>query len=237
MRRQQLKTRISALLMAVSLSVVGSFAGVKTIPAAEEMSTTDISLYQEENQTQEKIEVQTETSPQLETSAAITESPQSESIQPESTQPESTSLETESTIETASEHEETTVGEDVSETITETAIETTVEESPEESSGENIFAEESSEEVSSEEMTEEELTEEESTEEIEEETTEFEYGIDFLDLGDVTQIIQILSCRIEEVKSLSRESLTISLRQQMRNCICLRSRCIKKTLQAVRLQM
>ena len=192
MRRQQLKTRISALLMAVSLSVVGSFAGVKTIPAAEEMSTTDISLYQEENQTQEKIEVQTETSPQLETSAAITESPQSESIQPESTQPESTSLETESTIETASEHEETTVGEDVSETITETAIETTVEESPEESSGENIFAEESSEEVSSEEM-----TEEESTEEIEEETTEFEYGIDFLDLGDVTQIIQILSCRIE----------------------------------------
>ena len=201
--------------MAVSLSVVGSFAGVKTIPAAEEMSTTDISLYQEENQTQEKIEVQTETSPQLETSAAITESPQSESIQPESTQsestqsesiqpegtqPESTSLETESTIETASEHEETTVGEDVSETITETAIETTVEESPEESSGENIFAEESSEEVSSEEMTEElteELTEEESTEEIEEETTEFEYGIDFLDLGDVTQIIQILSCRIE----------------------------------------
>lgn len=207
MRRQQLKTRISALLMAVSLSVVGSFAGVKTIPAAEEMSTTDISLYQEENQTQEKIEVQTETSPQLETSAAITESPQSESIQPESTQPESiqpegtqpesTSLETESTIETASEHEETTVGEDVSETITETAIETTVEESPEESSGENIFAEESSEEVSSEEMTEEELTEEESTEEIEEETTEFEYGIDFLDLGDVTQIIQISSCRIE----------------------------------------
>ena len=192
MRRQQLKTRISALLMAVSLSVVGSFAGVKTIPAAEEMSTTDISLYQKENQTQEKIEVQTETSPQLETSAAITESPQSESIQPESTQPESTSLETESTIETASEHEETTVGEDVSETITETAIETTVEESPEESSGENIFAEESSEEVSSEEM-----TEEESTEEIEEETTEFEYGIDFLDLGDVTQIIQILSCRIE----------------------------------------
>ena len=178
--------------MAVSLSVVGSFAGVKTIPAAEEMSTTDISLYQEENQTQEKIEVQTETSPQLETSAVITESPQSESIQPESTQPESTSLETESTIETASEHEETTVGEDVSETITETAIETTVEESPEESSGENIFAEESSEEVSSEEM-----TEEESTEEIEEETTEFEYGIDFLDLGDVTQIIQILSCRIE----------------------------------------
>ena len=178
--------------MAVSLSVVGSFAGVKTIPAAEEMSTTDISLYQEENQTQEKIEVQTETSPQLETSAAITESPHSESIQPESTQPESTSLETESTIETASEHEETTVGEDVSETITETAIETTVEESPEESSGENIFAEESSEEVSSEEM-----TEEESTEEIEEETTEFEYGIDFLDLGDVTQIIQILSCRIE----------------------------------------
>ena len=128
MRRQQLKTRISALLMAVSLSVVGSFAGVKTIPAAEEMSTTDISLYQEENQTQEKIEVQTETSPQLETSAAITESPQSESIQTESTQPESTqpesstSLETESTIETASEHEETTVGEDVSETITETAI-------------------------------------------------------------------------------------------------------------------
>ena len=96
--------------MAVSLSVVGSFAGVKTIPAAEEMSTTDISLYQEENQTQEKIEVQTETSPQLETSAAITESPQSESIQPESTQPESsTSLETESTIETASEHEETTL--------------------------------------------------------------------------------------------------------------------------------
>ena len=198
--------------MAVSLSVVGSFAGVKTIPAAEEMSTTDISLYQEENQTQEKIEVQTETSPQLETSAAITESPQSESIQPESTQsestqpesiqpegtqPESTSLETESTIETASEHEETTVGEDVSETITETAIETTVEESPEESSGENIFAEESSEEESSEEMTEEELTEEESTEEIEEETTEFEYGIDFLDLGDVTQIIQISSCRIE----------------------------------------
>lgn len=92
------------------------------------------------------------------------------------------------------------MGEDVSETITETAIETTVEESPEESSGENIFAEESSEEVSSEEMTEElteELTEEESTEEIEEETTEFEYGIDFLDLGDVTQIIQILSCRIE----------------------------------------
>ena len=88
------------------------------------------------------------------------------------------------------------MGEDVSETITETAIETTVEESPEESSGENIFAEESSEEVSSEEMT-EELTEEESTEEIEEETTEFEYGIDFLDLGDVTQIIQILSCRIE----------------------------------------
>lgn len=46
MRRQQLKTRISALLMSVSLSVVGSFAGVKTIPAAEEMSTTDISLYQ-----------------------------------------------------------------------------------------------------------------------------------------------------------------------------------------------
>ena len=215
MRKKQLKTRISALFMAVSLSVVGSFAGVETIPAAEEMSTTDISLYQEENQTQEKIEVQTETSPQLETSAAITESPQSESMQPESTQsestqpesiqpegtqPESTSLETESTIETASEHEETTVGEDVSETITETAIETTVEESPEESSGENIFAEESSEEVSSEEMTEElteELTEEESTEEIEEETTEFEYGIDFLDLGDVTQIIQILSCRIE----------------------------------------
>ena len=125
--------------MAVSLSVVGSFAGVKTIPAAEEMSTTDISLYQEENQTQEKIEVQTEPSLQLETSAAITESPQSESIQPESTQsestqpesiqpegtqPESTSLETESTIETASEHEETTVGEDVSETITETVIET-----------------------------------------------------------------------------------------------------------------
>ncbi len=35
------------------------------------------------------------------------------------------------------------------------------------------------------------MTEEESTEEIEEETTEFEYGIDFLDLGDVTQIIQI----------------------------------------------
>lgn len=70
MRRQQLKTRISALLMAVSLSVVGSFAGVKTIPAAEEMSTTDISLYQEENQTQEKIEVQTETSPQLETSSS-----------------------------------------------------------------------------------------------------------------------------------------------------------------------
>ena len=65
--------------------------------------------------------MQTETSPQLETSAAITESPQSESIQPESTQPESTSLETESTIETASEHEETTVGEDVSETITETS--------------------------------------------------------------------------------------------------------------------
>lgn len=202
MRRQQLKTRISALLMAVSLSVVGSFAGVKTIPAAEEMSTTDISLYQEENQTQEKIEVQTETSPQLETSAAITESPQSESIQPESTQPESTSLETESTIETASEHEETTVGEDVSETITETAIETTVEESPEESSGENIFAEESSEEVSSEEM-----TEEESTEEIEEETTEFEYGIDFLDLGDVTQIIQILSCRIEESQVIVKGKL------------------------------
>ena len=215
MRRQQLKTRIGALLMAVSLSVVGSFAGVETIPAAEEMSTTDISLYQEENQTQEKIEVQTETSPQLETSAAITESPQSESIQPESTQsestqpesiqpegtqPESTSLETESTIETASEHEETTVGEDVSETITETAIETTVEESPEESSGENIFAEESSEEVSSEEM-----TEEESTEEIEEETTEFEYGIDFLDLGDVTQIIQISSCRIEGSQVIVKE--------------------------------
>lgn len=207
MRRKQLKTRISALFMAVSLSVAGSFAGVKTIPAAEEMSTTDISMYQEENQTQEKIELQTEPSLQLETSAAITESPQSESIQPESTQPESTqpestqpestqpestSLETESTIETASEHEETTVGEDVSETITETAIETTVEES----SVEDIFAEESSEEVSSEEMT-EELTEEESTEEIEEETTEFEYGIDFLDLGDVTQIIQISSCRIE----------------------------------------
>ena len=104
MRKKQLKTRISALFMAVSLSVAGSFAGVKTIPAAEEMSTTDISLYQEENQTQEKIEVQTEPSPQLETSAAITESSQSESIQPEGTQPESTSLETESTIETASEH-------------------------------------------------------------------------------------------------------------------------------------
>ena len=73
--------------MAVSLSVAGSFAGVKTIPAAEEMSTTDISMYQEENQTQEKIELQTEPSLQLETSAAITESPQSESIQPESTQP------------------------------------------------------------------------------------------------------------------------------------------------------
>lgn len=232
MRRQQLKTRISALLMAVSLSVVGSFAGVKTIPAAEEMSTTDISLYQEENQTQEKIEVQTETSPQLETSAAITESPQSESIQPESTQPESTSLETESTIETASEHEETTVGEDVSETITETAIETTVEESPEESSGENIFAEESSEEVSSEEM-----TEEESTEEIEEETTEFEYGIDFLDLGDVTQIIQILSCRIEGSQVIVKGKLNHKFKTGMRNCICLRSRCIKKTLQAVRLQM
>ena len=51
-----MKKRISALFMAVSLSVVGSFAGVKTIPAAEEMSTTDISLYQEENQTQEKID-------------------------------------------------------------------------------------------------------------------------------------------------------------------------------------
>ena len=206
MRKKQLKTRISALFMAVSLSVVGNFAGVKTIPAAEEMSTTDISLYQEENQTQEKIELQTEPSPQLETSAAITESIQPESTQPESTQPESTSLETESTIETASEHEETTVGEDVSETITETAIETTVEESPEESSEENIFAEESSEEVSSEEMT-EELTEEESTEEIEEETTEFEYGIDFLDLGDVTQIIQISSCRIEESQVIVKGKL------------------------------
>lgn len=216
MRRQQLKTRISALLMAVSLSVVGSFAGVKTIPAAEEMSTTDISLYQEENQTQEKIEVQTETSPQLETSAAITESPQSESIQPESTQPESTSLETESTIETASEDEETTVGEDVSETITETAIETTVEESPEESSGENIFAEESSEEVSSEEM-----TEEESTEEIEEETTEFEYGIDFLDLGDVTQIIQISSCRIEGSQVIVKGKINHKCKSIIRNICCI----------------
>ena len=232
MRRQQLKTRISALLMAVSLSVVGSFAGVKTIPAAEEMSTTDISLYQEENQTQEKIEVQTETSPQLETSAAITESPQSESIQPESTQPESTSLETESTIETASEHEETTVGEDVSETITETAIETTVEESPEESSGENIFAEESSEEVSSEEM-----TEEESTEEIEEETTEFEYGIDFLDLGDVTQIIQILSCRIEESQVIVKGKLNHKFKTADEKLYLFEEPMYQKTLQAVRLQM
>ena len=47
MRRKQLKTRISALFMAVSLSVA-KLAGVKTIPAAEEMSTTDISLYQKE---------------------------------------------------------------------------------------------------------------------------------------------------------------------------------------------
>lgn len=50
MRKKQLKTRISAFLMAVSLSVAGSFTGVKTIPAAEEMSTTDISLYQEDTE-------------------------------------------------------------------------------------------------------------------------------------------------------------------------------------------
>ena len=36
MRRQQLKTRISALLMAVSLAVAGSFTSVTTIQAAEE---------------------------------------------------------------------------------------------------------------------------------------------------------------------------------------------------------
>lgn len=54
MRRQQLKTRISALLMAVSLAVAGSFTSVTTIQAAEEISTTDNSLYQKENQTQEK---------------------------------------------------------------------------------------------------------------------------------------------------------------------------------------
>ena len=133
--------------MAVSLAVAWSFTSVTTIQAAEEISTTDNSLYQKENQTQEKNEVQTESSVQLETSAVITESTPPESVQPESTQEsvqlestqESTSLETESTIETASEHEETTVGEDVSETITETAIETTVEESPEESSGDEVY--------------------------------------------------------------------------------------------------
>ena len=36
MRRQQLKTRISALLMAVSLAVAGSFTSVTTIQAEEE---------------------------------------------------------------------------------------------------------------------------------------------------------------------------------------------------------
>lgn len=55
MRRQQLKTRISALLMAVSLAVAGSFTSVTTVQAAEEISTTDNSLYQKENQTQEKM--------------------------------------------------------------------------------------------------------------------------------------------------------------------------------------
>ena len=80
----------------------------------------------------------------------------------------------------------------------------------------------------------EELTEEESTEEIEEETIEFEYGIDFLDLGDVTQIIQILSCRIEGSQVIVKGKLNHKFKTADEKLHLLASRCIKKILQAVR---
>lgn len=91
---------------------------------------------------------------------------------------ESTSKETMQEISSEASSKDSSAEETVEETVTQEVEETS----------------DGYEEESSEEETEEESTEEESTEE---ESTEDEYGIALLDLGDVTQIIQISSCQIE----------------------------------------
>ncbi len=222
MRKYNLKRKVSAFLMAFSLAASGSFSGIETQAAEEiETSVSEVSTYQQEEPTQstqqpvvlEEVTSEntlSETGTEEKSVPEISEQPTQS--QPEATQtPEiaaSTPQETisqETTSQVASETPTSFVDPSVEEsTSKETMQEISSEASSKDSSAEETVEETVTQEVeetsdgyeeeSSEEETEEESTEEESTEE---ESTEDEYGIALLDLGDVTQIIQISSCQIE----------------------------------------
>ena len=171
MRKERLKTKISAILMAVSLAATGTFAGMTDVRAAEESTTAQGSVQEAQSWQESNV------SEQSSESVTLGETTQDEMTQETEAQ-ESSAPETSASEEI----QEEPSTENFSENETSKA-----------------FEEESTEkELTEEESTEEESIEEESTEEksSEEESTEDEYEIALLDLGDVTQIIQITSCQI-----------------------------------------
>ena len=221
MRRYKLKRKVSALLMVISLAVSGSLSSVDT-QAAEENGLSEVNTYQQEDltvakqeepiwQTQQPVVLEEVASEIIPQETAAEEKTVSEVLeQPAQSQPESTQAP--DIVESAP--QDTRSQEMASETISETTSETstsltntsfeenTSKESTQESSSEtfsvDLSVEESVEGTSEEfEETSDPYEEETSEEETEEESTEDEYGIALLDLGDVTQIIQIISCRIE----------------------------------------
>ena len=217
MRKFSVKRKVSALLMAISLAASGSFSGIDIL-AAEETGLAEVSTYQQEDLTSYEQEepmqqpvvvgemisdpVLNETVPQQTTAeekmiSEVSEQPtQSESTQAsdivESTSQEITSQEV--TSETTSETSTSLAGTLPDENTSKEPMP----ESSSEISSIDLSSEESVQETSDEfEETSNLYEEESSEEETEEASTEDEYGIALLDLGDVTQIIQILSCRIE----------------------------------------
>lgn len=222
MRKYNLKRKVSAFLMAFSLAASGSFSGIETQAAEEiETSVSEVSTYQQEEptqSTQQSVVLEEVTSENTLSETGTEEKSVPEiSEQPTQSQPEATqtpeiaastpqeTISQETTSQVASETPTSFVDPSVEEsTSKETMQEISSEASSKDSSAEETVEETVTQEVeetsdgyeeeSSEEETEEESTEEESTEE---ESTEDEYGIALLDLGDVTQIIQISSCQIE----------------------------------------
>lgn len=203
MKRQHLKTKISAFLMAFSLASTGTLTGGTTVRAAEGIIASQESMYEEDDLQESNVSEQSSenvTLGEMTQEVMIQETEAEEKSVPESSeqstqvQPEQTSQESE-IIPDSSESNcvpETTTS--VTESLSEERSSSIqVSESTLEMSTEN-FSEEETSEGYEEESTEDAFTEEESTEE---ESTEDEYGIALLDLGDVTQIVQISSCRIE----------------------------------------
>ena len=207
MKKHKVRKRVSALLMAISLAATGNFAGVMNVKANEESIVETVlqeTVAEEQEATEQSIQATTQSQLQETTQETVpTESLLQEStFQSETQEPSTSAMEAshedalpEEILSTSSDSLESLVADETSEQST---SEPSNEEFTEETS---LNEKESSTEVEVVEIksTEEESLEEESTEEesTEEESTEDDFEIALLDLGDVTQIVQITSCRIE----------------------------------------